>query len=114
MVSEAAGYWLGRCQGFQVHSPRGRVGLVEEVVGGADPALPEALVVRAGLLGQRLELVPVEVVAAIEPRRLRICLDGSWRPSGGDFLGDLLGRLRSTAAGPGSAVEAQRGSHRAA
>lgn len=111
MVSEVAGYWLGQCQGFQVYSPQGRVGLVEEVVRGADPALPEALVVRAGLLGQRLELVPIEVVEAIEPRRLRVCLDGSWRPSGRDFLSDLLGRLRGAAAGADPPVDA---SHRAA
>jgi len=93
MLTEATGYWLDQCQGFRVDSPEGRVGLVEEVVRGARPGCPEALVVRAGVLGRRLELVPIEAVDSVEPRRLRICLLPEWQPSRRDFLSDLLARL---------------------
>jgi hypothetical protein len=97
MRSEAAAYWLGQSEGFRVDSARGRVGLVEQVVRGAHPELPEALVVRMGLLGRRIELVPVEAVEQVEPRKLRILLRPSWRPSEHDFLTDLVARLRAAA-----------------
>jgi hypothetical protein len=95
MQSEAAVYWLGQSERFRVDSRQGRVGLVEQVVCGARPDRPEALIVRVGPLGRRLELVPIEAVEGVEPRKLRISLRASWRPSEHDFLTDLMARLRA-------------------
>ncbi|HSK15887.1 MAG TPA: hypothetical protein VK915_06925 [Gaiellaceae bacterium] len=67
-------YWLRHCHGFRVDSPRGRVGIVEDVLYGADRDRPAALAVRGGVLGRRLALVPLEDVAAVEPRRKRISI----------------------------------------
>jgi len=68
------GYWLRNCHGYRVDSPRGRVGIVEDVLYGAKPNEPSALAVRGGLLGNRVKLVPVESVAVISPRRKLIAL----------------------------------------
>lgn len=107
---ESRDYWLGHCEGFRVDSSAGRVGLVEEVVFGGHRDRPDALVVRAGVLGRRLVLVPVEEVEGIRPRKERVLLRSSWRPSGSDFLTDLLHRLRDAARGPlGPDVDAARG-----
>lgn len=73
------GYWLRHCHGFRVDSPRGRVGIVEDVLYGAAHDRPSALALRGGLFGQRLELVPIEEVDTIDPRRKRVAL----RPSAG-------------------------------
>jgi hypothetical protein len=67
-------YWLRHCHGFRVESPGGRLGIVEDVLYGEDPERPKALAVRGGLFGQRVELVPVEKVEAIEPDRKRLTL----------------------------------------
>ncbi|HEV3408198.1 MAG TPA: hypothetical protein VG079_05880 [Gaiellaceae bacterium] len=66
-------HWLAACAGFQVHADRGRLGMVEEVrlSGGSEP---EALAVRAGFLGRRLLVVPVDEVERIVPRRKRVVL----------------------------------------
>jgi hypothetical protein len=68
------GYWLCRCQGFRVDSPEGRVGFVEEVRFRSRVDRPDALAVRAGLLGRHLLIVPVDEVADIAPREERIVL----------------------------------------
>jgi hypothetical protein len=70
----AFGYWLCRCQGFRVDSPEGRVGFVEEVRFRSRVDRPDALAVRAGLLGRHLLIVPVDEVADIAPREERIVL----------------------------------------
>jgi hypothetical protein len=67
-------YWLRHCHGFRVETPGGRLGIVEDVLYGEDPERPTALAVRGGLFGQRVELVPVEKVEAIEPDRKRLTL----------------------------------------
>lgn len=90
---EPRGYWLDHCQGFRVDAHEGRVGLVEEVVSTSESGHADAIVVRAGLLGRRLVLVPVEDVGEVTPRRERIVLRSGWQPSGRDFLSDLLHRL---------------------
>jgi hypothetical protein len=70
---ERFGYWLAACVGFQVDAGRGRVGTIEEVrLSGENE--PEALAVRAGLLGRRLLVVPVNEVERIVPRRKRVVL----------------------------------------
>jgi len=66
-------YWLHRCEGFRVESPKGRIGTVRGVrfQGSIEPELLE---VHAGLLGHRLLLIPVEEVKAILPRERRVVL----------------------------------------
>jgi hypothetical protein len=71
------GYWLRHCHGFRVESPRGRRGIVEDVLYGAEHDHPSALVVRGGLFGQRLELIPIETVDSVEPRRKLLTLHDS-------------------------------------
>ncbi len=67
-------YWLCRCHGFRVDSPEGRVGFVEEVRFRSRVDRPDALALRAGLLGRHLLIVPVDEVADISPREERIVL----------------------------------------
>jgi hypothetical protein len=71
---EQSAYWLRRCHGFRVHSSEGRVGIVEDVLYGAEYDRPSALVVRTGLLRHRLELVAIEEVDAVYPRLERVVL----------------------------------------
>jgi hypothetical protein len=61
-------YWLRFCHGFKVVTPKGRLGIVEDVLYGVDADRPAALAVRGGLFGTRVEVVPVEEVAHIIPR----------------------------------------------
>jgi uncharacterized protein YrrD len=72
--SAAEGYWLRFCHGFKVVSARGRVGIVEDVLFGADEERPSALAVRGGLFGTRVELVPVEAIAHVVPRSKLVAL----------------------------------------
>ena len=67
-----ADYWIRHCHGFRVDSPRGRVGIVEDVLYGADRDRPAVLAVRGGVLGGRLQLVSIGEVASIDPRRKRL------------------------------------------
>ena len=90
--------WLDHCEGCRGDAAGGRVGLVEEVVSTSEAGHADAIVVRAGLLGRRLLLVPAEDVGEVLPRRERIVLRSGWQPSGRDFLTDLLHRLRAPAA----------------
>ena len=71
---EQCTYWLRRCHGFRVDSPEGRVGVVEDVLYGGAYDRPSALVVRTGLLRQRLEVVAIEEVDAVYPRLERVVL----------------------------------------
>lgn len=91
-------YWLGQCEGFRVDSPEGRFGLVEAVMFRTRPDDPDALIVRAGVLGRRLVIVPIEDVADIAPRRERVLLARVPDTSGADFLTELRSRLRRLAA----------------
>lgn len=75
-------YWLRHCHGFRVDIPRGRLGIVEDVLYGAEHDRPSALAVRGGFFGRRLELVSVEDVDTVDPRHKRIVLV----PSAGDRL----------------------------
>lgn len=67
-------YWLRQCHGFRVDWADGRVGIVEDVLYGADRDRPAALAVRVGLFGRRVDLVDVEEVAALVPRARRVVL----------------------------------------
>ena len=91
-------YWLGQSEGFRVDSPEGRFGLVEAVMFRTRPDEPDALIVRVGVLGRKLIIVPIEDVADVTPRRERIVLRRVPDMSSGDFLTELRSRLRRLAA----------------
>ena len=91
-------YWLTRSEGFRVDTPAGRLGLVELVMLRTRPDEPDALVVRVGVLGRRLVVVPVDEVLDVLPRRRRIVLRRVPDLSGGDFLSEVRSRLRRLAA----------------
>lgn len=61
-------YWLMRCVGFHVDVGGRQAGVVSDVLFGSRLDCPDHLAVRAGLLGRRLVLVPVEEVEEIDPR----------------------------------------------
>jgi hypothetical protein len=91
-------YWLCRSEGFRVDSPEGRLGLVEAVMFRVRPDEPDALIVRAGVLGRRLVIVPIEDVADVLPRRERVVLKRVPDLGGADLLTELRARLRRLAA----------------
>ncbi len=91
-------YWLCRSEGFRVDSPEGRFGHVEAVMFRVRPDEPDALVVRTGVLGRRLVIVPIENVADVLPRRERIVLSRVPDTDTGDLLTELRARLRRLAA----------------
>jgi len=64
-------YWLAHCEGYRVDGAEGRIGFVDCVRVVHDRTI---LAVRAGRLGRRILLVPVENVAFIVPRAERIWL----------------------------------------
>lgn len=66
--------WLSSSQGFRVEVDGSRVGVVEEVLYGAERHVPAALVVRGGLFGTRVHLVPVENVVSVNPQSKRIAI----------------------------------------
>jgi hypothetical protein len=69
--------WLPSCHGFRVEAAGRRLGIVEDVLYG-DGRDPVALLVRGGLFGTRMMLVPVENVSEVAPRVKRIVLgDGT-------------------------------------
>jgi hypothetical protein len=67
-------YWLCRCEGFQVETPTGRLGVVTGVRFRSRHDRPDELVVQGGLLSSRHYLVQVSEVAEIVPREERISL----------------------------------------
>ena len=90
--------WLSRSEGFRVDSPEGRFGLVEGVMFRIRPDEPDALIVRTGVLGRRLVIVPIEDVDDVLPHRERITLRAAPDISGGDFVSEVRNRLRRLAA----------------
>jgi hypothetical protein len=74
---EQAAYWLRRCQGFRVDSEGRRLGIVEDILYGAEHDRPSALLVRTGTLKRRLEAISLEDVEAIYPRAQRLSLRAS-------------------------------------
>jgi hypothetical protein len=89
------GYWLRRCDGFRVDSPEGRVGVVEEVRYASRCDRPDAIAVRAGLLGRLLLVVPVAEVAWILPAREQVVLHRSPRATATERTQDLRGRIQA-------------------
>ncbi|MGZ4371755.1 MAG: hypothetical protein ACXVRK_02905 [Gaiellaceae bacterium] len=70
-------YWLKRCEGFSVEGPDGDLGVVSEVHYRSQLDRPDELVVRSGLLGNRLTVVPVSEVIEVRPEAGRIVLNAS-------------------------------------
>ncbi len=68
------GYWAANCHGFEVETAHGRLGIVEDVLYGAEPGRPAVLAVRGGLFGTRVALVPIERVRDVQPRHKRVCI----------------------------------------
>jgi hypothetical protein len=91
--TEAERYWLGHCEGFRVDAPGGRLGLVEAVLHRREDRSADALIVRAGLLGRQLLVVPATSVDAVEPRRERVRLTSSPEVGRYDFVEDLIRRV---------------------
>jgi hypothetical protein len=102
MLQESERYWLAHSEGFRVDSDGGRVGIVETVIE-SGPEQAAALVVRAGMLGMRLVLVPAEEVASVTPRRKRLRVRASPAVGTGGFVHDLVGRVRRNGRGTLSA-----------
>lgn len=71
---EHSAYWLRRCQGFRVDSEGARIGIVEDVLYGAEHDRPSALLVRTGIFRRNLEAISLQDVEAIYPRAQRLSL----------------------------------------
>ena len=67
-------YWLCRCEGFQVETPEGRLGIVEWLRFRSRHDRPDALAVRAGRIVRRSLVVPVSEIAQVVPSEGRIVL----------------------------------------
>jgi hypothetical protein len=107
--SSQFGYWLRRCEGFRVDSPAGRVGFVVELRYGSSLEEPDAIVVRAGLFGRVLLIVPAGEIGEIVPRERRVLLLRSPRsttprtapsasgpePRDGRGEADMVGQIRA-------------------
>jgi hypothetical protein len=100
-----ADYWLRRCEGFRVDSPEGRVGFVKEVRYASRCDRPDAIAVRAGLLGRLLLIVPVAEVAWILPGSEQVVLHRSPRPTATERLENSPDQLQ-----PGRRRKASRSS----
>jgi len=87
-------YWLCRCEGFEVGSPTGRIGVVEGLRFLSRVDQPDLLEVRTGLFGRRLLLLPVAEVESISSSEERVVLRTAPHPHG-NRVPKLLGRLRS-------------------
>lgn len=101
-------YWLAHCEGYRVDRAEGRLGFVQEVHLGEDGREPAALVVRAGILGNRLVIVPVTEVAFIVPRAERIWLKSSAQLAATEAPGPSAGSVAE--AGGGRRILAAPGS----
>jgi len=84
---------LVRCEGFEVDSPVGLVGVVEGIRFGSRIDAPDFLEVRGGRLGRELLLVPVEAVQEISPEEERVRVRGV-SPTQTDISHELVDRLR--------------------
>jgi len=82
-------YWLCRCEGFQVDSPAGRVGVVEGLRFLSRLDQPDLLEVRGGLFGRVLSFIPVEEVEDVVAAERRLVIRQPVRPRN-DFLHELL------------------------
>jgi hypothetical protein len=91
-----ADYWLCRCEGFSVDGPAGRLGVVEEVRFGSRLDRPDTIVVRGGLLGSRILLVPVSDVREVAPRQQRLVVAHAPDEQGAEAIQRLRAFLATT------------------
>jgi hypothetical protein len=91
-VDDKRDYLLSRCHGFRVESDDHPIGIVEGVRFGSSATRPDLIEVRAGRLGRRLILVPVEQVEDIIEEEEAVLLRASQAPA--DLAHALLARLR--------------------
>jgi hypothetical protein len=91
--SRDADVLLLRCEGFEVDSPVGLVGVVEGLRFDSRIDVPDFLEVRGGRLGRELLLVPVEAVQEIWPDEERVLVRGV-SPTQTDISHELVDRLR--------------------
>ena len=101
-VPPERGYALCRCEGFQVDSPTGKVGVVEGLRYQSRIDQPDALEVRAGWLGRKLLLIPIDDVDQIfvDEGRLVVRMQPALRH---DVFHELMARLRGATLGDGHA-----------
>jgi hypothetical protein len=92
--SSARSYSLSRCEGFRVDGPQGPIGWVEGLRFGSRIDRPDLLEVRAGRLGRRLLLVPIEVVDEVSVEDERVLVHGVKGETTDDLLADLVDRFR--------------------
>jgi hypothetical protein len=67
-------YWLCRCEGFEVETPEGRLGIVDWVVYGSRHDRPDTLSVQTGHVLHRSVLIAVADVESVLPDEGRITL----------------------------------------
>jgi hypothetical protein len=84
---------LLRCEGFEVDSPDGLVGVVEGLRFDSRIDVPDFLEVRGGRLGRELLLIPVEAVQEISADEERVLVRGV-SPTQTDISQELVDRLR--------------------
>jgi hypothetical protein len=84
---------LARCEGFDVESPGGYVGIVEGLRFGSRIDVPDLLEVRGGRFGRELMLIPIEAVAEVSVEEERLVVRGSV-PSEEDHAHEFVDRLR--------------------
>jgi hypothetical protein len=67
-------YLLRHAEGYEVESPAGRLGVLEEILFESRPDVPDFLVVRAGFLRRRRHVIAVRDVETIVPHERRVVL----------------------------------------
>jgi hypothetical protein len=67
-------YWLCRCEGFEVETPEGRLGIVEWLVFRSRHDRPDALAVQTGHVLHRAVFIAVTEIAHVLPEEGRIIL----------------------------------------
>jgi hypothetical protein len=75
-------YWLCRCEGFEVDTPEGRLGIVEWLVFRSRHDRPDALGVQTGHVLHRSIVVAVSNVESVLPEQGRITLAANLVPVG--------------------------------
>ena len=60
-------YWLARCEGWRVETPAGRLGTVCRLLYGSRLDMPDALLIRSGVLRRREVLIDTRNVEEIIP-----------------------------------------------
>jgi hypothetical protein len=92
-ASEDRSYSLARCEGFEVESPAGVIGVVEGLRFASRIDQPDLLEVRGGRFGRQLVLIPSEQVDDVRVDEERVLVRGVPLPNG-DLLAEVVERVR--------------------